>query len=188
MGAPPSLLLPCNHRETVHAINRHLRDHSSWCPAIMICCNIGPFFLYPILRATLLLLPRQTFLLLNMGRERSRKILFVSKIDTWRLLANTARALHPPLAAHFLDFVHLLTLGRDFVRKVRYDNNSRPRVGRPPSEPGDVTGEGARTIWPRDCHDMTPNDAIGRGLHATNGVSLLTSLEHRRGWVRYQRP
>jgi len=61
--------------------------------------------------------------------------LFVSKIDTWRLLANTARALHPPLAAHFLDFVRLLTLGRDFVRKVRYDNNSRPRVGRPPSIP-----------------------------------------------------
>ena len=141
MGAPPSLLLPCNHRETVHAITRHLRDHSSWCPAIMIRCNIGPSILYPILRATLLLLPRQTFLLLNMGRERSRKILFVSKIDTWRLLANTARALHPPLAAHFLDFVHLLTLGRDFVRKVRYDNNSRPRVGRPPSLPGNSRDE-----------------------------------------------
>jgi len=28
---------------------------------------------------------------------------------------------------------YLLTLGRDFVRKVRYRNNSRPRVGRPPS-------------------------------------------------------
>jgi len=33
------------------------------------------------------------------------------------------------------------TLGRDFVRKVRYDNNSRPRVGRPPSLPGNSRDE-----------------------------------------------
>jgi hypothetical protein len=33
--------------------------------------------------------------------------------------------LHPTLAAHSLDFVHLSTLGREFVRKVTYRHNSR---------------------------------------------------------------
>ena len=68
----------------------------------MIRCDIGPSILYyPILRATLLLLPRQTFLLLNMSRERSRKILFVC-VETGKHLR--ARAPSPTASGTFFGF------------------------------------------------------------------------------------